>query len=286
MYLPSAHDPHQFLDHRWLRAGWLLQNGLPPAPKHDDRWVGQALHFRSALDGCSDEVGELELADAMPAIFQAYALHRAEPPLLRWAVEARILSGEPFAEIARKCALLPEAVAAYEALFFAVGDKLDAGTWIMCQVIGRKAFVGLTENDVDTWWKLLGYTLGPWVLDIVIQGMIGLPRPKTAAELDETLASAARTLFSLKKLHATYLLPVTPAYALQILQVAVQMDICRPRGQSNAEDPVAAFWTNVLDQRLAAPPSTVADDSGRHLISLPPPTHRDAEVLPAVREAI
>ena len=101
------------------------------------------------------------LAEQMPAVAQAIDLHQADPPHLRWAVEARILAGEAFDAIGRKCGLLPEAVEIYERLFFAVVDMLGFDTWVMCQAVGSKAFYGMTENDLDVWWKLLGCCCAP-----------------------------------------------------------------------------------------------------------------------------
>src|SRR5215471_2141550 len=110
MFLPCQHDPFAPLDRRWRRAGHLVETGQRPSPEHDDCWVVQAVVFRSALAGCRGEADRLRLARGMPAVFQAYAITRADPPLLKWGLEARIVAGEAFPEIAWKCALLPEAV--------------------------------------------------------------------------------------------------------------------------------------------------------------------------------
>src|SRR5262249_21743159 len=137
MYLPSKHNPCPPLDRRWLRAGYLVEHRLDPSPE-DDRWVRQAITFLASQAACPDDDACHRLGERMPAVSQAYALRRLDPPLLRWAIEAYILSGESFDVIARKCALTTEAVEAYEALFFSVLDRLNADTWVMCVVIGSK----------------------------------------------------------------------------------------------------------------------------------------------------
>src|SRR5262245_23146483 len=195
MYLHSLHDPYQPLNRRWLRAAYLVERGQRPSPVHDDGWVERAVSFRAALGGCHDEADRLRLAEEQPAIFEAHALYHADPPLLRWAVEARILAREPFADIARKCGLLAEAVEAYEALFFCVLDKLGADTWVVCQVIGPKIFHGLMERDLDAWWKVVGYGLGPVALDALLHGTLASPQPQTAEEVGEALAREAESLF-------------------------------------------------------------------------------------------
>src|SRR5262245_10799876 len=108
MFLPCEHDPFQPLDRRWRRAGHLAETGQRPSPEHDDRWVEQAMTYRSARADCRDEADRLRLAGAMPAIAQAHAIYQAERPMLKWSLEARIVAGEAFPEVARKCALLPE----------------------------------------------------------------------------------------------------------------------------------------------------------------------------------
>src|SRR5262245_44566584 len=106
MFLPNEFDPCQSLARRWLRAGHLVEHRLAPTPLYDDHWVVQAVAYRSARAACRGETDHLRLAGSMPAIAQAHALRRADPPLLRWATEARVVANEPFEDIGRKCALL------------------------------------------------------------------------------------------------------------------------------------------------------------------------------------
>src|SRR5262245_11976164 len=254
MFLFSRHDPCPPSDRRWRRAGHLVETGQRPSPEHDGRWVEQATTYRSALAACLDEADCLRLAGTMPALFQAHCVSQANPPLLKWALEARLVAGEPFGEIARKCALLPEAVEAYEALFFSVVDKLDASTWIACRVLGARSFTGMTERDLDIWWKVVGYGLGPVALDSLLHAP-GFPRPETPADIDEALARAAGTLFRWKRLLAAYLLPVTPETALQVLQLSGQLQMngreTRPEPEAG---PVAALLKDLLnDQGVRLP---------------------------------
>jgi len=104
MFLFSKHDPCPPLDRRWRRANYLVETRLDPLPE-DDSWVRQAITFLSSQTACSDEDARRRLAERTPAVSQAHTLRHVDPPLLRWAVEAYILSGESFDVIARKCAL-------------------------------------------------------------------------------------------------------------------------------------------------------------------------------------
>ena len=111
----SPRDPFLPLDFRWSAARACVEQGRPPAAC-DDPWVREAVRFL-AERGDRPGPGDLaRLAERMPAVSQAFDLHKADPPHLRWAVEARLLAGESFDAIAHKCALLPGAVEMYERL--------------------------------------------------------------------------------------------------------------------------------------------------------------------------
>jgi hypothetical protein len=212
---PSPRDPFLALDHRWRAARACVEQGRPPAAC-DDPWVRQAVRYL-AERGDRPGPGDLaRLGEQMPAVSQAFDLHQADPPHLRWVIEARTLSGESFDAIARKCGLLPEAIEMYAKLFYDVIDMLGADTWVMCQAVGPRLFRGMTEQDLDVWWKLLGYCFGPLMLDTLIDHSDGLPRPADDGELAAALDRGAEAVFRGKKLLAAHLLPVTPETAPQV----------------------------------------------------------------------
>jgi hypothetical protein len=255
---PHPRDPFLALDARWRAARACVEQGRPPAAC-DDRWVSEAARFL-AERGENSGPGDLaRLAEEMPAVSQAFDVRRADPPHLRWAVEARLLAGEPFDAIARKCGLLPEAVEAYERLFFAVIEMLSADTWIMCQAVGGKAFYGMTENDLDVWWKLLGYCFGPPMLDKVIHHSLGQPRPAEDGQLAAALGRDAEALLRGKRLLAAHLLPVTPETAPQVLQLAAQLDAATGRPAAGVAPQPAAEG---LLGGLSAPPGAAEGGTG------------------------
>ena len=86
---PSPRDPFLALDHRWRAARACVEQGRPPAAC-DDPWVRQAARYL-AERGDRPGPGDLaRLAEQMPAVSQAHDLRQADPPHLRWAVEARV----------------------------------------------------------------------------------------------------------------------------------------------------------------------------------------------------
>src|SRR5262245_15501497 len=128
MFPPSPHDPLFDLDWRWRRAQHLAARPHPSYHPADDAWVRRAEALARALLTCRDDAGRHALAEADPPLWQAHRLATATSPLLRWALEARILAREPHGDAARKCGLLAEAVEAFERVFFNVADGLDATT--------------------------------------------------------------------------------------------------------------------------------------------------------------
>jgi len=243
MLPPSPHDPFVEPSWRWLRACFLAEQAEPAWHPQDDSWVRRAVTFAAARGRCCDEADQNRLADEMPELYQAHRLFHgaSSPPLLRWGAEARLLAREPLDAIARKCGLLPGTVEAYTKLFFDVLGRLDADTWVYCQVIGSKAFHGMTEQDLGIWWKLVGYGLGPVALDILLHCAPGLPPPETLAGIDEALAGAAASLFRWKELLAVHLLPVTRETAGEVLRLAAQFRASAGRAEKATEQGPASL---------------------------------------------
>ena len=257
---PSPRDPLLPLDSRWRAARACVEQGRPPAPC-DDRWTRQAARYLAERGDHPGPEAPARLTEEMPAVSQAFDLHKADPPHLRWAVEARLLAGESFDAIAHKCALLPGAVEMYERLFFAVVDMLGFDTWVVCQAVGSKAFYGMTENDLDVWWKLLAFSFGPLMLDKMLHSD-GLPRPEDDEQLAAALGRGAEALLRGKRLLAAHLLPVTPETAPQVLQLAAQLEAAgdlRAGGAAPQQGTV-----DCLLGGLAAAPGAAEGGTGPH----------------------
>jgi hypothetical protein len=129
----------------------------------------------------------------------------------RWEVEARLLAGEGFDQVAEKCGLRASAVEAYHALFFDVRGslRLRSTDYIATVVIGPRRLSGLTAADVDILLKLFGYGGGPLVLDGVIRYFrCPLPIPDRWNGLDADALAELRSQLLLK---ASILALTTPA---------------------------------------------------------------------------
>jgi hypothetical protein len=221
MIPPSPNDPFMPVDWRWRRASFLASQLTACPHQLDDDWVWAAVDFLK-LTRCQTESDQHRLTRTMPALWQARAVFNAQPPFLKWAVEAYILAQESFPEIARKCGLMVDAVTAYERLFFAVSEHLTAPVWILTQAIGEKAFSGLTERDLDVVWKLFGYHHGPLVLDCLIHNVLHRDRPEESGQVDDCIIRETRALLNRQSALAALLLPVTRETALKIVKLHAQ----------------------------------------------------------------
>ena len=168
----SAANPRRPVDWRWQRAGRLLELGLRWSRRRDDGPTRMAKEYRAGLRRCRAAADRRRLERKMPAVAGAIAIAEGEPTT-RWAVEARLLAGEPIDDIARKTALTPRAVATFEELFFNVRDRLENRGYLIHIAVGL--YPTPREPDPGLVWRLFGLLGGPVVLDALIDGDYGPP---------------------------------------------------------------------------------------------------------------
>jgi hypothetical protein len=175
-------NPRRPLSWRWQRAARLLDLGMRWSRRRDDAQVRRAKQYQAALRRCRSEADRRRLERKMPDIAGAVAIVEGEPTT-RWAVEARLLAGEPVEAIAAKTALTPQAVALYEALHFNVNDRLESRSYLIH--IAVKLYPTPRSPDIGLVWRLFGLLGGPVVLDALIDGNYGPDRPQDERFLDE-----------------------------------------------------------------------------------------------------
>jgi hypothetical protein len=167
-YLRPAH-PWRPVDWRWRLALHLVEQPRSYLRKYADDGVRQAVALERTYPRSWDNDARERLANRQPTLWQARELYYSDPAHSRWAVEARILAGEPVADIARKHNLTPEVIDCYAPLFFDVADRLDNPSLIYMYVVGTKVYTGWSpDDDLDVIWRLFGYNFGPIVLDLLI----------------------------------------------------------------------------------------------------------------------
>jgi hypothetical protein len=160
---------------RWLRAAFLVDEGGPLSPGHDDGPVQEAMGYFRAWRGCRAEEELQRLAGEMPDLYGAHQLHLARS-FRTWEAQARLLTEEPFETIASKCGSHPRGIETFHDTFFHVRDRRHIEGYILFQVIGPKAHSGLTEADVDVILMMNAYFGGPAALDAVIDCIRNPPK--------------------------------------------------------------------------------------------------------------
>jgi hypothetical protein len=153
-----------------------------------------------------------------PDLHAAHRLyeHGAE---LRFEVEARLLARQSADEIAASTRLLPPTIDAYEAIFFNVRDRLNAGDWVVGTLIGQGLTSGIGPWPVSEVWKVLASAGGSPVLDVVLAATSERPnRNSYPAEL----------LLRVRRLVNFYL---APADLSTMLNVNAAIEAERPEGE-------------------------------------------------------
>jgi hypothetical protein len=153
---------------RWLRAANLWDQGREPSAPWDDAWVRKALGLYRVLQQDTGDRTRQKLVQRKPALYQAYRLYNDGPSLLRWEVEARLLTNEPFEQIAAKCGTTAKVINAYEKVFFNVRDRLEATGYLINVVLDGDLVVRLREDNVGTILKLYAFGGGVAVLETVL----------------------------------------------------------------------------------------------------------------------
>ena len=157
----SASNPFRPVDWRHRLAAERVASGrvFPRV------WDPATLEIASYLRRAEGAAQSCRLAAEFPSFHLAYAIYRdADPgPGLRYALEARLLTGSEAADIAAALGTDAAVVSSYQAAFFDVGDRLGKVDFIMRRVIDPPAHEEYQFRNSG--WKLLGYLGGNEALE-------------------------------------------------------------------------------------------------------------------------
>ena len=216
---PSS--PYRLPSWRWSLAQQIIENPHRRLRRFADAAVDRALAYQKekALARYCAPAEHEALAATFPDLDAAFTLFASLPPPRRWEVEGRLLAAQPFEAIAARCSISHAAVAAYEALFFNVADRLHQRSYVLFQVIGQHLFGDLTASvpDPESLLKFFAYFGGSHVLDAVIGPLLG-PAGGTSIPNDE------RTARLLRMAIAAYTVPVDQTTAAGLLRLATRLD--------------------------------------------------------------
>lgn len=184
-------DP--FLRPNWRHERVVQMLGMVPperCKRYDDEWVQGYRKFLFAWNKSESKRDGLMHDD--PGLYFAYLLHDRMfvEPEMRLMIEARLLAGFSYDEIAHECKTIPETIQWYERLFFNVGDFLGHHDWILKHILipasdrfvadnveddDDEVFKPKPSNEVvkphlDMTLKFFAYYGGTMICDMMISG--------------------------------------------------------------------------------------------------------------------
>lgn len=160
-------NPFRPTNWRWRAATYLHRSGGRPGRRWRDPAILRALKYLKAADRLGGR-DHSRLVKMDPELVAALALHDdVVVGRSRLAIEARLLAGMTDAQIAERTGLTAEAVVMYRALFYDVGESLDATDHVALMLLGP-SLGGHGVVDAATIVKLYSYFGGHHVADALL----------------------------------------------------------------------------------------------------------------------
>ena len=159
---------------RWDMAGKIVRGEI--SADLVDAEIARAVVLRRHLDKQPPANAEPPGAEPCPFLITAHRIFH-ENGVARWQLEAYVLSDMSDREVAVRCDVPREVVAAYVAVFFDVRPHLPPGKWIMQHVIGPSPYSGFREHDVRPFWALMATLCGPKFVEMFVKAYLAALRP-------------------------------------------------------------------------------------------------------------
>lgn len=222
--LEAAYDnPFRAPAWRWLRAAGHLDRSQPgPSRRRDGdagaSWIRRAARFQRSFSRCATPMEQLRLSDEYPDIFWAHHIYDTSGPA-RWHVEAYLLARADDWATGFSAGVSHKVVAAYEALFFNVRERLQHMGYVLHGVLGEAIQRGLHEREYDLLWKLYGYFYGPHVLDALISKFVSPGWCSSTDGVNAAIQDDAISTLKLKAALAAKLTPVNQHNQIDLLHI-------------------------------------------------------------------
>lgn len=271
-------------DWRFARVQQLVERFPTPGrcSRRDDRYVREARSFVLQWRTAQAAADRQQLFFDHPGLWYAYQYYERASLMsdlsYTYMIEARLLAGQGFDEIAVELNTIPEAIEWYEAMFFNVVDRLHARDWITRTVIvpailrqspaARLAPVALDDHALlpaqqanfdefmslpfyDATLKLFAYAGGPLAVDFFLHGFRAGRRLVSLDDaggwLDGILSDTVRRRVSA----AAQVMPVNKFNSVELVQCWLQLrqleiaDEDPNRHRSKLEKHIQAFLSEV-----------------------------------------
>jgi hypothetical protein len=163
----NPRNPFRPPDWRWKRALCLFDERMTLHGR-DDHWTRSAIRLVERLDAGSTPPGRRRTATD-GVLDDAHALKFSDDPRCRWEAEARILAGQEPAAIAACLGVLQDTIVAFEALFYDIGDRLDAVDHLVAFAFGHDLYNGIAQDDLGSIVKIFGYNAGSAAVDALVR---------------------------------------------------------------------------------------------------------------------
>src|SRR5262245_56127228 len=98
---------------RWCWARHIVASGRRCSSRCEDTEVAEIVRYLRLAESRGSDPDRRHLARLYPGVEESLALYEAGDSMRRWEVEGRLLAGESFDVIGRKCNMTPEAAERY-----------------------------------------------------------------------------------------------------------------------------------------------------------------------------
>jgi hypothetical protein len=114
----------------------LVDRRLRPSPRRDDHYVRAYHRFLLSYLAAGDEKTRSLVTLGSAHLYEAHWLHHDPDLVTRDVLQARLLTGASYEEIAKRMDTEAPVIEYFERLFFNVQDRLEASTWIAKAALG------------------------------------------------------------------------------------------------------------------------------------------------------
>lgn len=218
-------DPARSPSWRWDLVGSIMSGPAVSEPKVRDRWIRKGIELWKLRHRPAEVAGT-----SLEPVWMAHRIYLWDNPS-RWLLEARILAGQSDDEIAGKLGVDRRTVAAYEALFFNVRDRLDNPDYIMGAAIGTISAT-ISHGNMEPLWKLYAYFGGPVMLEHLAYNFPG-GRANSAMDLQSLARDLIGASLEVRALVASRVMKVTNRQAIPIINTYLKLTAPEDAGSTN-----------------------------------------------------
>ncbi len=229
--------PARPVDWRWLLAQAIHQSEGRYRPRTDE-YVDILLSYQEEVAACTDEYDRVRVDEQYPDLAWALRLRDDDTDMgSRAEIEARLLARDKTAHIARRLGASIDTVLWYEAAFFNVTDRYQNESYLLHQGIGSSIQTGIAPHEFDKYWKIMGLSCGPLLLDALV-GFCKKMNVADVGQIESALAEQQRSLIRRQATRAAAGLKLRdPFAALQTMEIEGQhQERERQSGEGEARD--------------------------------------------------